>query len=143
MAARGHGQQARRSRVGDAGLDLASADVDGIRGTLVLDEASVTASGVPISQDAPGRMSIAKGVLRFDDVSFSAGQPVVLGGSVAFGETTSLDVTLTGMPGLRPFSVLSPQLAVDGIATLDLRVTGPVADRRGSPAGSISKTARL
>ena len=105
-------------------LDLASADVDGITGTLVLDEATVTAAGVPISQAHPARMSIAKGVLRFDDVAFSAGQPVVIGGSVAFGDATTLDLTLTGTPGLRPFSVLSPQLSVDGIATLDLRITG-------------------
>jgi outer membrane protein insertion porin family len=105
-------------------LDVASAELSGVSGTLVLDQAEVTAAGVPISQTRPARMSIATGVLRFDDVTFSAGQPVVVGGSVAFGDTTTLDVTLTGTPGLRPFSVLSPQLAVDGIATLDLRITG-------------------
>lgn len=105
-------------------LDVATADVSGISGTLVLDEAAVTAAGVPITQARPARMSIANGVLRFDDVAFSAGQPVVIGGSVAFGDTTTLDVTLTGTPGLRPFSVLAPQVAVDGIAVLDLRVTG-------------------
>ncbi|MGE0359370.1 MAG: translocation/assembly module TamB domain-containing protein [Vicinamibacterales bacterium] len=105
-------------------LDVASAELSGVTGTLVLDEATVTAAGVPISQVRPARMSIAGGVLHFDDVAFSAGEPVVLGGSVAFGEATTLDVTLTGTPGLRPFSVLSPQLAVDGIATLDLRITG-------------------
>ena len=105
-------------------LDVASADVRGLSGTLVLDEAAVTAAGVPITQARPGRMSIAGGVLHFDDVAFSAGQPVVVGGSVTFGETTTLDVTLTGTPGLRPLSVLSPQLAVDGVAKLDLRVNG-------------------
>ena len=112
------------------GLDIATAEVSGITGTLVLDEASLTASGVPITQERPGRMSIANGVLRFDDVSFSAWTPVVIGGSVAFGETTSLDVTLTGMPGLRPLSVLSPQLTLDGTATLDLHITGAVAEPR-------------
>ena len=86
-------------------------------------------------------MSIAKGVLCFDDVAFSAGEPVMFGGSVAFGETMALDVTMTGTPGLRPFSVLSPQMAVDGIATLDVYLTG-TAERRGSPAGSTSKLAR-
>ena len=100
-------------------LDVATANVRDITGTLVLDEAAVTAAGVPITQARPGRMSIAGGVLHFDDIAFSAGEPVVVGGSVTFGETTTLDVTLTGTPGLRPFSVLSPQLSVDGIATLD------------------------
>jgi translocation and assembly module TamA len=111
-------------------LDLASADIDGITGTLVLDEATVTAAGVPISQAHPARMSIAKGVLRFDDVAFSAGQPVVVGGSVAVGDATTLDLTLSGTPGLRPLSVLSPQMSVDGIATLDLRITGTTAAPR-------------
>jgi outer membrane protein assembly factor BamA len=105
-------------------LDLASADINGISGTLVLDEAAITAAGVPITQPHPARMSIADGVLRFEDVAFSAGQPVTVGGSIAFAEATTLDVTLSGTPGLRPLSVLSPQLAVDGTATLDLRITG-------------------
>ena len=111
-------------------LDLTSVGPDGVSGTLVLDEAAVTAAGVPISQARPGRMSIANRVLRFDDVAFSAGEPVVIGGTVTFGDTTALDVTLTGAPGLRPFSVLSPLISVDGIATLDVRVTGtPEAPR--------------
>ena len=68
------------------GLDLASAEVSGITGTLVLSEASLTAAGVPISQARPAHMSIANGVLYFDDVAFSAGEPVMFGGSVAFGD---------------------------------------------------------
>ena len=69
------------------GLDLASANVSGITGTLVLTEASITAAGVPMSQARPAHMSIAQGVLYFDDVAFSAaGEPVMFGGSVAFGD---------------------------------------------------------
>lgn len=106
------------------GLDVAAMSLDGVRGTLVLDEARLTAAGVPITQERPARMSIAAGTLRFDEVAFSAGTPVVIGGSVSFRTDTELDVTLTGTPGLRPFSVLSPAMAVDGAATLNLRVTG-------------------
>ena len=87
------------------------AEVSGITGTLVLAEASLTAAGVPISQARPAHMSIANGVLYFDDVAFSAGEPVMFGGSVAFGDPITLDMTITGMPGLRPLSVLSPQLS--------------------------------
>ncbi|MBL8138220.1 MAG: translocation/assembly module TamB domain-containing protein, partial [Acidobacteria bacterium] len=106
------------------GLDVTALALDGLRGTLVLDDARLTAAGVPITQERPARMSIAQGTLRFDDVAFSAGTPVVIGGTVSFRDETELDVTLTGTPGLRPFSVLSPSMAVDGAATLDLRVTG-------------------
>jgi autotransporter translocation and assembly factor TamB len=106
------------------GLDVTALALDGLRGTLVLDEASLTAAGVPITQARPARMSIAGGTLSFDDVAFSAGTPVVIGGTVAFRRETELNVTLTGTPGLRPFSVLSPAMAVDGAAVLDLKVTG-------------------
>ncbi len=106
------------------GLDVTALTLGGLRGTLVLDEASLTAAGVPITQARPSRMSIAAGTLTFDDVAFSAGAPVVIGGTVTFGDATELNVTLTGTPGLRPFSVLSPGVAMDGAATLDLKVTG-------------------
>jgi len=112
------------------GLDVTALALDGLRGTLVLDDARLTAAGVPITQARPARMSIAGGTLSFDDVAFSAGTPVVIGGTVAFRRETELNVTLTGTPGLRPFSVLSPAMAVDGAATLDLKVTGtPQAPR--------------
>ena len=107
------------------GLDLTTATLTGVQGTLVLDEASVTASGVPISQSRPGYMSIADGVLRFDDVEFSAGVPVSIGGTISFTGATELGVWITGTPGLRPFSVLSPAMAVDGAANVDLWITGP------------------
>lgn len=105
-------------------LDLTTADLDGVRGTLVLDEASVTAGGVPISQVRPGRLSIANRVLQIDDLAFGTGEPVVIGGSVTFGDTTDLDVTIAGSPGLRPLSALSPAASVDGSASLDVRITG-------------------
>ena len=112
------------------GLDLTSAALTGIIGTLVLDEASVTAAGVPMSQARPSYLSIAGGVLTFDDVEFGAGVPVRVGGNVTFGDETALNVWLTGTPGLRPLSVLTPQLSVDGAAVLDLWITGtPAAPR--------------
>jgi outer membrane protein assembly factor BamA/autotransporter translocation and assembly factor TamB len=107
------------------GLDVRSLTLDGLSGNLVLDEASVTAAGVPITQARPGRISIRGRTIGFDDVAFSAGTPVVIGGTVTVGDAeTALDVRLTGTPGLRPFSVLSPSMAVDGAATVDLHVTG-------------------
>ncbi|MCC6989618.1 MAG: translocation/assembly module TamB domain-containing protein, partial [Acidobacteria bacterium] len=112
------------------GLDLTSAALTGIIGTLRLDEASVTAAGVPISQARPSYLSIAGGILTFDDVEFGAGVPVRLGGNVTFGDETALNVWLTGTPGLRPLSVLSPQMSVDGAAELDLWLRGtPQAPR--------------
>lgn len=109
------------------GLDVAALDLGGLRGTLVLDEAAVTAEGVPIVQERPARMSIAGRTLSFDDVAFSAGTPVVIGGTVTFEETAALDLRITGTPGLRPFSVLVPGITVDGAAVVDLRVTGTPA----------------
>ncbi len=112
------------------GLDLTSAALSGIVGTLVLNDAAVTAAGVPIAQARPSYLSIAGGVLTFDDVEFGAGVPVRVGGNVTFGAETALNVWLTGTPGLRPLSVLTPQMSVDGAATLDLWITGtPAAPR--------------
>ena len=112
------------------GLDLTTATLAGMVGTLVLDEASVTASGVPIAQSRPGYLSIADGVLKFDDVEFGAGVPVSIGGTIGFVGPMELGVWITGTPGLRPLSVLTPTIAADGAATLDLWITGsPAAPR--------------
>ncbi len=112
------------------GLDVTSPTVDGLHGTLVLDEASVTAAGVPIAQARPARMSISGGTLIFEDVAFSAGTPVVISGTITAGETTTLAVTITGTPGLRPLSVLSPSIALDGAAKVDVYIGGtPQAPR--------------
>ncbi len=106
------------------GLDLTSGSLAGINGTLVLDEASITAAGVPISQTRPSYLSMAGGVLSFDDMEFGAGVPVRVGGNVIFGDATALNVSITGTPGLRPLSVLSPQTSVDGSVLIDVWVTG-------------------
>lgn len=105
-------------------LDVTALDVGGVSGTFVLDEAAVTAAGVPIAQERPARLSIADGTLTFDDVEFSAGSPVRIGGTVTMREDTELNLAISGTPGLRPFSVLSPDIAVDGAATVDLKITG-------------------
>ncbi len=105
-------------------LEVTALAPDGLRGTLVLDEATLTGAGVPVTQARPARISIADGVLSFDDVTFNVGEPVVIAGTVAFAGTPALDVTLSGAPGLRPFSVLAPGVALDGVASVDLRVTG-------------------
>lgn len=112
------------------GLDVVSPTLDGVRGELVVDQAEVTAAGVPISQAHPSRLAIAGRTISFDDVSFSAGTPVEFAGRVTVGPETVLDVHVTGTPGLRPFSVLSSALAVDGAATMDLHVTGTTASPR-------------
>lgn len=109
------------------GLDLTTAEFTGMAGRLVIDEASVVAAGVPISQTRPSSLSLSSGVLTFDDMEFGAGVPVRIGGNVIFGDATALNVWITGTPGLRPFSVLSPQLSVDGDAVLDVWVTGTPA----------------
>ncbi|MGD9902385.1 MAG: translocation/assembly module TamB domain-containing protein [Vicinamibacterales bacterium] len=105
-------------------LDVTAPSMAGLTGTIVLEEATLTAAGVPIRQERPAYMSFTRGVLSFDDVAFSAAEPVYLGGSVTFGPTPALDVWITGAPGLRPFSVLMPGLAMDGVAKLGLYVSG-------------------
>jgi translocation and assembly module TamA len=113
------------------GLDVTSATLDGLIGTLVIDEANLTAAGVPISQARPGRLSIRGRTVSFDDVAFSAGTPVVIAGTVTAGDAApSFDLTVTGTPGLRPFSVLASSMAVDGAAVVDLRLTGTLAAPR-------------
>ena len=112
------------------GLDVTSPTLDGLRGALVVDQLDVVAAGVPISQTHPSRLGIAGRTISFDDVTFSAGTPVVFGGRVTLLEEPTFDLTVTGTPGLRPFSVLSPAMSVDGAATVDLHVTGTTSAPR-------------
>ena len=139
MAARQTSSTARRPRLRDAWPRPRHAEVSGITGTLVLSRPRSLPPACPISQARPAHMSIANGVLYFDDVAFSACDT----GDVrrqrrVRRDPITLDMTITGVPGLRPFSVLSPQLSVDGIATLNVHLTGAVAEPRGSPAGLTS-----
>lgn len=112
------------------GLDVTSPTLDGLRGALLFDQLEVTAAGVPIAQSHPSKLGISGRTITFDDVTFSAGTPVVFGGRVTMLEVPTFDVTVTGTPGLRPFSVLSPSMSVDGAATVDLHVTGTTAAPR-------------
>lgn len=105
-------------------LDVASPSMEGLTGTIVLDEATVTASGVPIRQERPAFLSFTRGVLSFDDVAFSAAEPVYIGGSVTFGAQPALDISISGAPGLRPFSVLMPSMSMDGVAKIGVYVSG-------------------
>ncbi len=100
--------------------------LSGLRGTLLLDEATLTVDGVPIEQRQPSRLTLAGGELRMADVQWIAGgSPLQLTGAVDLNaDDPALDLELTGRADLRIASAFDPTIATDGGADLDVRIGG-------------------
>jgi outer membrane protein assembly complex protein YaeT len=111
----------------DAAIEAPS--LTGLRGTVVLDEATLTLDGVPIEQRAPSRFMLADGRLSAADVEWLAGgSPLRLSGGVQLdGDEVALDLELSGRADLRILSALEPSMASDGGADLDVRIGGTPA----------------
>lgn len=105
---------------------IESPSVEGLRGTLVLDEAAMTVDGVPIEQRQPSRLALEDGQLRMTEVQWMAGgSPLQLTGAVDLTtEDPALDLALTGRADLRIASAFDPTIATDGGADLDIRIGG-------------------
>jgi len=100
-----------------------------IDGSITLDAAKFTFSGIPVEQQRPSRFEFSKGTLAMADVSWLVAQnPLVFGGSVGLAATDPpLDLTLKGLVDLRVLSALTSAVAFDGDANIDARLGGTVA----------------
>ena len=99
-----------------------------VDGSLVLDSAAFTFSGIPVQQQRPSRIDLAKGTMTMADVAWVvADHPVVFGGSVGVAaDDPTLDLSVNGIVDLRILSAFTSAAAFDGSAGVEARVGGTV-----------------
>ena len=113
-----------------ANLDarITHASLDGIRGTLVVDEADFSVAGVSVKQERASIFELAGGEVTAADVAFNAG-----GGSMTLTGTARLtptdqqilDFELKGSADLQLLSAFAPAIATAGKAEVNVGIGGP------------------
>jgi outer membrane protein assembly factor BamA len=105
-------------------LTLAAAD-----GSLVVDAAKFTFSGIPVEQQRPSRLELAKGTLRIADAAWLVAEhPIALGGTVGIAaEDPPLNLSVKGLVDLRVLSAVVSTVAFDGTANVNALVEGTMA----------------
>ena len=100
-----------------------------VTGSLVLDAAKFTFSGIPVEQRRPSRFELAKGSLAIADATWSVAEnPLVLGGSIGVAAADPpLNLSLKGLVDLRVMSALVSTVAFDGNANINTLISGTVA----------------
>ncbi len=123
------GIDGRLSATLDARITRAS--LEGVAGTLVVDEADFTLSGVGVRQARPAIFEIAGGVVTARDVELAAGgSPLTLTGTARLvpADARTLDLRLRGTADLQLLSAFTPTIATDGTGTIDLGIGGTMSD---------------
>jgi outer membrane protein assembly complex protein YaeT len=117
--------------------------IDGIAGSLVVDEADFTVAGVAVKQARPSIFEIAGGVVTARDVEFAAGgSPLSLTGTARLAPTDaqSLNLAIRGTADLQILSAFAPAIATDGEAKISVGIGGtlstPVFNGRVDVAGA-------
>lgn len=103
------------------------ASLDGIAGTLVVDEADFTIAGVSVRQEHASILELEGGVVTARDVTFNAGGgPLTLTGTARLTPTDKqvLDFDLRGTADLQILSAFAPTIATDGDAKVALGIGG-------------------
>lgn len=103
--------------------------LDGVAGTLTLDEAAFTLAGVNVSQIRPSLIDLRGGVLTMKEVAFDAGgSPLTVTGTaqVAPADQQRLSLTIRGTTDLKILSAFAPALATGGEARLNMGIGGPL-----------------
>lgn len=105
-------------------LSLAAID-----GSLIMDAARFTFSGIPVGQARPSRIALAKGQVAMTDVAWTvAGNALEIGGTVgAAAADPPLDLSINGLIDLRILSAFTSAVAFDGNADVNTRIKGTVA----------------
>ena len=103
--------------------------LNAVSGSLVLDAAKFTFSGIPVEQRRPSRLELAKGTLSIAEATWSiAENPLVLGGSIGVAAADPpLNLSLKGLVDLRVMSALVSTVAFDGNANINTLIEGTVA----------------
>jgi outer membrane protein assembly complex protein YaeT len=122
---------------------ITHASLDGIRGTLVVDESDFTVAGVSVGQERALIFELDGGVATARDVAFNAGGgPMTLTGTARLTPTDQqvLDFDLTGSADLQILSAFAPTIATSGKAELSVGIGGtpraPVFSGRIDVAGA-------
>ena len=100
-----------------------------IDGSLVLDAAKFTFSGIPVEQQRPSRVEFAKGNLSIADATWSVAEnPIQFGGSVGIAaDDPPLNLSVKGLVDLRVLSALVSAVAFDGTANVNTLIEGTVS----------------
>ena len=99
-----------------------------MRGTAVLDEASLTLAGVPFRQTVPTRFRLENGRVRIEELRWdSLGNPLVVTGSVDVAAAPRrVDVKVNGTLDLRALGAFASGVATSGTARADLAIGGSI-----------------
>ncbi len=106
---------------------ITSASLEGVSGSLTLDEADFVLAGVTVAQVRPSVLDIQGGVVTIKDMAFDAGgSPLTLTGTAHLTPTDKqvLDLTLQGTADLRIISAFTPTVATDGEAKINMGIGG-------------------
>jgi outer membrane protein insertion porin family len=106
-------------------LEATAPAIDALRGAAVLTQADTKVAGLVVHQPKPARVSIDRGRIALQDVSWSVGnRTVALGGSVDVrGAAPRLDLALRGSIDLAAARAFVPA-AISGTATVDAALFG-------------------
>ena len=105
-------------------LTLAAVD-----GSLVLDAATFTFSGIPVAQQRPSRVELANGNLAIADATWSVAENTIqFGGSVGIAaDDPPLNLSVKGLVDLRILSALVSAVAFDGTANVNTLIEGSLS----------------
>ena len=100
-----------------------------VDGTLTLDAARFTFSGIPVEQRRPTRFEFAKGTVAISDATWSVAENALqFGGSVGIAaEDPPLNLSVKGLVDLRVLSALVSAVAFDGTADVNTLIEGTVS----------------
>jgi outer membrane protein insertion porin family len=122
---------------------ISRASLDGIAGTLLVDEADFVIAGVDVEQTQPSIFVIEGGVVTARDVTFNAGGgPMTVTGTAHLvpADRQTLDFDVNGTADLRILSAFAPTIATDGRAKVAVGIggllTAPVFSGRIDVAGA-------
>ncbi len=102
-------------------------ELKAVDGSLDLETASFTFSGLPVEQARPSRIELATGHVTLADMTWTvAGNPLNLSGTLDLSSEreSPIEMSVTGLVDLRVLSAFAPTVGFDGTADLDARVTG-------------------
>ena len=108
--------------------DAGALSIEQMRGTAVLDEASLTLAGVPFRQTVPTRLRLENGRVRIEELRWdSLGNPLVVAGGVDVAATPRrVDVKVNGTLDLRALGAFASGVATSGTARADLAIGGSI-----------------
>jgi autotransporter translocation and assembly factor TamB len=106
-----------------------SFSLDAVRGSVVLDDASIDVAGVPFRQSVPTRIRFEGGKAHIEALRWDAqGNELRASGTAdVIGPTPAIDITVDGGLDLRVLGAFTSGLASGGVAQTSLTITGPLA----------------